>query len=334
MGGALRIVRLMKTPRLLLSALLLAAFATPSQAGETEFQALALSHQHAALEALARERLARDPFDDAALWYWGLDAAGEPRARMELLGRAQDCTHAKPQSARCQHLWGVLIAARFMQEIDLTALSGIGEVREHFENAVMLAPQDYAMRHDLQAFYLEVPGVLGGSSRKARAQAEAFARIDPARATLLRAEIAINNKDFDGAESLLAGVQPAADALLARDLQAVQVDLGSALIEADATRRARAWFERLLQQDPQCAEAQVGLGRSLKVLKQAPAAVAAFERALQLDPGLHIQHRLAAAAEAAGDKPKAIAAWQRVLADPAEAADAGKAHDRLAALQR
>jgi tetratricopeptide (TPR) repeat protein len=324
----------MKRTLLLLSALLLAAVATESRAGETELQALALSHQHAALETMARERLARDPLDDAALWYWGLDAASEPRTRVELLGRAQDCVRGKPQSARCQNLWGVLIAARLMVEIDLGARGAIGEVREHFENAVILAPQDYAMRHDLQAFYLEVPGVLGGSHRKARAQADALARTDPARAALLNAEIAVSDKDFAGAESLLAGVRPDSDRVLAADLQSVQVDLGTAMIEADAPARARALFERLLQQAPQAPELHIGLGRSLMALKQAPAAVLAFDQALRLDARSHVQHRLAAAAEAAGDKARAIAAWQRVLAEPAEAAHADAARDRLAALTR
>ena len=321
----------MKRTHLLLSALLL-AIAASSQAGETELQALALSHQHAALETMARERLTRDSLDDAALWYWGLDAASEPRLRVELLARVQDCVRGKPQSARCQNLWGVLIAARLMEEIDLGALGAIGEVREHFENAVMLAPQDYALRHDLQAFYLEVPGVLGGSHRKARAQAEALARTDPARAALLNAEVAISDKDFDAAESLLAAVQPGDDRLLAADLQAVQADLGTAMIEADAPARARALFERLLRQDPNAPELYIGLGRSLMGLKKASAAVPAFEQALRLDARCHVQHRLAAAAEAAGDKARAIAAWQRVLGEPAEKAHADAARDRLAAL--
>jgi tetratricopeptide (TPR) repeat protein len=324
----------MKRLHLLLSALALAVVAASSRADDTELQSLSLSHQHAALEALARERLARDPLDDAALWYWGLDASSEPRARIELLARAQDCVRARPQSARCQHLWGALVAARLMMEIDLSALSAIGDVREHFENAVALAPRDYALRHDLQAFYLQVPAVLGGSTRKARAQADAFAAVDPARAVLLHAEMAIAANDFNVAESLLASAQPGADRLLAHDLQEVQVDLGSALIEADATARARALFERLLQQSPQAPELYVGLGRALMLGKQAPAAVAAFEHALQLDTRCPIQHRLAAAAEAAGDRAKAVASWQRVLLDPAETSHADQARQRLAALQR
>jgi tetratricopeptide (TPR) repeat protein len=324
----------MKRLPLLVCALLLAVLAAPSRAADAELQSLALSHRHAALEARARERLGHDPLDDAALWFWGLDAAAEPRLRIELLERAKDCVRARPQSARCQHLWGTLIAARLMEEIDLSALGAIGQVREHFENAVTLAPQDYAMRHDLQAFYLTVPGVLGGSHRKARAQAEALSAVDPARAALLHAEMAISENDFDGAESLLASVRPAADGLLASDLQAVQGDLGAAMLEGGDALRARDFFERLLQQDPQAAEFHAGLGRSLIALKQAAAALAAFEHALRLDASLHIEHRLAAAAEAAGDSAKAIQAWQRVLAEPAEASHAVQARQRLAALKR
>jgi tetratricopeptide (TPR) repeat protein len=151
---------------------------------------------------------------------------------------------------------------------------------------------------------------------------------------LLRAAIAISDKDFDGAESLLAGVRPGADRLLASDLQAVQADLGAAMIEAGAALHARAWFERLLLQNPEVPEFHVGLGSSLLASKQARAAVTAFERALQLDARSHVQHRLADAAEVAGDKAKAIEAWQRVLAEPAEAAFADKARGRLVALQR
>jgi len=114
----------------------------------------------------------------------------------------------------------------------------------------------------------------------------------------------------------------------------VQIDLGRALLDAGATERARAWFERLLQQDASSPELQVELGRTLLALKQPAAAVAAFERALQLNPKLRIHHRLGAAHEAAGENAKAIAAYRRALADPASSAAADKARERLKALQR
>lgn len=324
----------MKHLRLTLSSLALALFAGRAPATEAEFQQLLLSRQQDVLEAMARERLTRDPLDEAALWYWGQQAANEPRTRAELLPRARACVRDRPQSARCQHLLGVLIGVELMDTGGISAMRRIGEVREQFERAVALAPNDYAMRRDLQGFYLEVPALMGGSGRKAREQAEAFARIDAPRGVLLHAVLAINDKAFDLAEQRLAGVQSGADRLLASDLQSVQADLGRALLESGAAERARAWFERLLRQDASNPELHVELGRTLLTLKQPAAAVTAFERALQLDAKLRIHHRLGAAYEAAGETARAITAYQRALVDPASSAAADKARERLRALQR
>ena len=48
-------------------------------AAESDLQSAYLARQSAALEARAREMLARDPLDEAALWYWGRRASGMPR---------------------------------------------------------------------------------------------------------------------------------------------------------------------------------------------------------------------------------------------------------------
>lgn len=261
----------MTSLRTLLSTLALTAFATPSQATEAEFQQLVLSRQPAAVEALAREHLARDALDETALWYWGRQAAGDRRLRAELMPRAQACVAAEPQSARCQHLLGVLIGAELMEVGGLAAMRRVGEVQERFERAVALAPDDYAMRRDLLGFYQAVPALLGGGSRKASAQAEALARTDPPRGLLLQALLAIHDKAFDAAEQRLAAVQPGADRLLAADLQRVQIDLGRALLDSGAAERARGLFERLLEQDAGSPELQAELSRTLPAVKQASA---------------------------------------------------------------
>lgn len=322
----------MKRLPLLLSVLALVA-SLPSQAGEAEFQQLRLARQSDALEALAREHLARDALDETALWYLGLQAFSEPRMRVELMPKAQACVKDKPQSARCQHLLGLLIGAELMEASSFTAMRRVGEVQERFERAVALAPNDYAMRRDLQGLYVALPAFFGGGMGKARAQAEAIARIDAPRGQLLHAMLAIHDKAFDAAEQRLAGVQPGADRQLAADLQQVQIDFGRAVLDSGAAERARAWLERLLQQDATHADLHVELGRALLALKQPAAAVAAFERALQLNPRLRLHHRLGAAYEAAGDTPKATAAYRRAVAEPANNAVAEQARQRLKALQ-
>ena len=169
----------MKPP--LLGLALAALVSSQAVAAESELQSLYLSRQAALLEAKAREQLARDPLDEAALWYWGRQSANDGRARAELMPRARQCIQSKPESARCQHLLGVLIGAELMDVGGFTAMRRVGEVRDQFERAANLAPQDYAMRRDLVGYYLAVPGFMGGSTRKARELAETMARHDAPR---------------------------------------------------------------------------------------------------------------------------------------------------------
>lgn len=324
----------MKPHLLSLCCLALSALA-PSQtmAAESDLQSAYLARQSAALEARAREMLARDPLDEAALWYWGRQASGDAKARSELMPRARQCVEAKPGSARCQHLLGILIGAELMDAGTLTAMRRAGEVREQFERAAALAPQDYAMRRDLVGYYLAVPGFMGGSTRKARELADSMARHDAPRGALLQAIVAIGTKAFDSAQQLLTNVTPGADRQLARELHDVQVDLGRGWREAGQAERARSWLERLAQQDTSSPEIRVELGQALLVLKQHAAAASAFEQALQLDPGQRIHHLLGDARMAAGDRAGAAAAYRNELVSPSSQATAEKARDRLKTLQ-
>lgn len=50
------------------------------------------------------------------------------------------------------------------------------KVKTHFEQAVELNPDNIAARADLQEYYEKAPGFLGGSTEKARQQAEEIAK--------------------------------------------------------------------------------------------------------------------------------------------------------------
>lgn len=323
----------MKPPLHALLGLALAALvSSQAVAAESELQSLYLSRQAALLEAKAREQLARDPLDEAALWYWGRQSANDGRARAELMPRARQCIQSKPESARCQHLLGVLIGAELMDVGGFTAMRRVGEVRDQFERAANLAPQDYAMRRDLVGYYLAVPGFMGGSTRKARELAETMSAVDAPRGALLQAVVAIGTKAFDTAQQQLGSVSPGTDRQLARDLLGVQVDLARGWREAGQAERARSWLERVAQQDTRSPEIRVELGQALLVLKQHAAAASAFEQALQLDPGQRIHHLLGDARMAAGDRAGAAAAYRNELVSPSSQATAEKARDRLKTL--
>ena len=322
------------TPRCLFPLLLaLLPVAASAQATDTDLEPLALTRQYDALDALARKRLARNPQDEAALWYLAEQASDDPDTRATLLPLVRNCARDHPLSSRCEHAMGLLVGAEIQADGGFAALTRIGEVHTHFERAVALAPANYAMRRDLQAFYLEVPALMGGSSRKARAQAQAVAAFDPERGHLMQAEMAIAEKAFDVAERELVQVHPTADSALERDDEAVEVDFGSALLDAAQAARAQSWFERMVGGDVRSPEALVGLGRALIATGQPAAAARSFERALQLNPHLPIQHLLASTCEAAGQQDKAADAYRLVLRRAAEHAYADHARARLAALQ-
>jgi tetratricopeptide (TPR) repeat protein len=82
----------------------------------------------------------------------------------------------------------------------LSAASLAGKVRNEFEAAVRLDPNNVEARSDLGEFYLEAPGIVGGGRDKAEAQAQALAALDAAKADYLKGRIAEKKKDFTAAE--------------------------------------------------------------------------------------------------------------------------------------
>jgi len=99
------------------------------------------------------------------------------------------------------HLWLGRIYGEKADHVSWFTAAGLaGKVRNEFETAVKLSPNDAIARTDLAEFYLEAPGIVGGGKDKADAQAEALMKLDPSRAHWVRGRIAEKKKDFDTAE--------------------------------------------------------------------------------------------------------------------------------------
>lgn len=73
-------------------------------------------------------------------------------------------------------------------------------LKGEFEKAVELDPNLIDGHEGLMQFYLQAPGVMGGSLGKAREQAAAVAKINPYRGRFAEASIANHEKDLAGAE--------------------------------------------------------------------------------------------------------------------------------------
>jgi tetratricopeptide (TPR) repeat protein len=83
----------------------------------------------------------------------------------------------------------------------ITAARLAGKVRNEFEAAVRLNPKSVDARADLADFYVEAPGIVGGGTDKAHAQAREIAPLDSAQAHRVEARIAEKKKDYAAAEN-------------------------------------------------------------------------------------------------------------------------------------
>lgn len=217
---------------------LLAAFTTqPAAASADPLMVQVIAEDWPALEREAKQRLAADPMDSEALHAMGRfaidsDMGSEP-LRQSLLAQAQACIAARPYDALCQLAYGQILGMELNGEGGLSALNSVGKVQQAFEAAVADAPDNYDARESLVTFYLRAPGFVGGSTRKARKNAEAFTKIDPDRARLLFALIALEDNEPSKAEQAMVGLKDeSGDADLDRLVAKRWLAVGLAYIDA------------------------------------------------------------------------------------------------------
>ena len=99
------------------------------------------------------------------------------------------------------HLWLGRAYGNKAEHCNFLCASGLaGKVRTQFEKAVELDPSNTAARTDLAEYYMEAPGIMGGSKDKARAQADQMAQSAPSSAHWVRARLAEKEKQYDVAE--------------------------------------------------------------------------------------------------------------------------------------
>jgi len=105
------------------------------------------------------------------------------------LKMAEKAVALEPQNS-VYHQWLGRAAGRKAENSNpFTAFGLARRVRVEFEKAVALDGANVSARADLAEYYTEAPGFLGGDKNKARQQAEAVSRTDPALAAYIRAHV-------------------------------------------------------------------------------------------------------------------------------------------------
>lgn len=302
-----------------------------------EISAKLKSRDVQAVDQLARERLAKNAQDEDAYNFIAIAALnGEQSLRDAALPALEACLQKLPKSAICHHRIGQLYGATAMSGGMMTVIKYAPKIKEHFLRAVELDPANFDARRDLVQYYLQAPGIAGGSMAKARENADAHAKVNPLQGMLLNVDIHLYNKDFDQAEKALAALPPPTDDTTRAIHRGYQSGYGFSLINAGQFPRAQKVFEKLIASYPDFAQAHFGLGRALLESGQIDPAIGALEKAVVLDPAIGAQYRLGIAYQAKGDKAKAIANLRQFLdaKPPRTGKAADDARQRLDMLKR
>ena len=158
---------------------------------------------------MARERLARAPQDDVALWYLASVSVGDQSKRAAAIPMVERCVAERPRSAWCHSALGRLYGGEAMTSGMLAGMRYAGRIKDSLEKAVQLAPAEHDMRSDLVAYYLLAPAIVGGGARKAMSSAEDYAKIDPWRGAVMVSRVLAFERKFDAAEARLRPLAPA-----------------------------------------------------------------------------------------------------------------------------
>jgi len=303
--------------------------AAPAQASLTERGvALYNAGRYAEAKTLLERAVAADPKDALAQAYLGQvhsDYDHDPDAAAAALELAVSLA---PKSS-LYHRW---LGSAYGDQADKAGIfkgpSFAKKCRTEFEKAVELDPSDVEARDSLMQFCAQAPGFVGGGMDKARAQAAAMGKLDPARGLMAEAYIADREKEPDKAEACYKKALP-----LARDKGPVYEAYGAFLLKAKRPGDAVALYRQYVKDAPSVPASHDALGGALLAQGQAQEALAEYLKAVELDPYFNSSFLgQAKSQEKLGHKKEAAEAYRRFLALMPKGKDADEARKRLQGL--
>lgn len=275
--------------------------------------------RHDAVAKAALEKLlTANPQDDFAHFYLG-KLAKRRKDWKEAIAHWKRCTELKPEFAE---YWGVLSEAygKRIEQNFFTAPRYGRPALTALETAIARDPDDLRFRAGYIKAMLELPGILGGSVRKAREQAEEMKQRDAFAGRLALGHIELHEKNWDAAEqAFLAAVA------LKPESPEPAIELARLLIERGRSADALKRCDELLAQNPNHPGAQVYFAQATlacdRDLERGEAALQKFlvlpSPPAQLPSAPEAQAMLGEFRARRGDKDGARAAFEAALAmDP------------------
>lgn len=273
-----------------------------------EIEQLLDDKNYSKAESILKSRIAANANDDSAYFFLGQIPvrAGDEKKYDEAIDHFKKCVELKPSASGYHHWLGRAYGVKARDAGIFSAMGYVGDVKSSFIKAVELDPKNYEARYDLISFYLRAPGIVGGSTSKAKDVAREHEKYNPDEAKLLWTQIYIYEEEFDDAEARLFSMKRPSDNDMSRHYGNLLASLGFKYLEEEQPAKAQNIFQKFVAQFADVALGYHGLGRSLYDQKKMDEAILQFEKAISLNKAIGSQYRLGLIYEEKGDKQKAI----------------------------
>lgn len=148
---------------------------------------------------LFKNYLKSHPNDVKTREYLG-DIAGYAKDWDTAIDYYEELAEEYPENANFQFKYGGAMGMKALEISRIRAVLYISDIREAFENAAKLDPQHIDARWALVEFFIQLPGIIGGSEEEATKYADQLLSISPVDGYLANGYIAEYNERPDDAE--------------------------------------------------------------------------------------------------------------------------------------
>jgi tetratricopeptide (TPR) repeat protein len=289
---------------------------------DAQLESLHEAGKFAELEQRAQGRLktnAADAEARAAL-VLGLSLADPSDAKRLETGaqQAKLCTEQHPNVAVC-HLAAAQNLGLQMLNMGMgKAMRSVGSLKDLWIRTLELEPTSFTARVQLAKLYVTVPGIMGGSSSKAKELEAAVRSSQPETARIIRVHIAAEAKKWAEMEAELLALKPTKDSAMLEEVRDATLQLALNFFrDGKDLAKAKSLYESLQRDQPSQAAGFYGAARVQAALGQPDEAIRLFERARTLAgaDNYPIDHRLGDTLLAKGDKAQAKAVYERFIAN-------------------
>ena len=229
---------------------------------------------------VSTQRLGAQPDDAQAVLGLALAVLSrdDEAGRQAAIRRAEVCIGSQPKAAACHYALGAVLGVQALSEGMLRAARSAGTVREALSTAHALEPAWYLARGALVEFYVQAPGMMGGSFSKAAELARTAPT--PEQARLLEARVAMLDRKFDVAVLAFAALPAQLPPELVGDARSWAVQCVLMMVNAGQASQAQPLAERSLRDHAGFAGPAYGLARVRGEAGAHEDALKLYERAL------------------------------------------------------